>query len=105
MRITIPTKFSLLGRTYSVRWATTSELKTKDWNGDDGFHSHEKAEIVIRPKLNIEYAEHVFLHEVVHALFEMTGKDKLSEDEELMDLMSGLLHQFLTSKTGNLLDS
>ena len=37
--------------------------------------------------------EHVFFHELLHAIFYKLGRNQLKDDEELVEQMAGLLHQ------------
>jgi len=37
--------------------------------------------------------EHTYFHELVHCILHTIGRTKLSDDEELVDMVAGLLHQ------------
>lgn len=44
--------------------------------------------------------EHVFLHELMHWIFYKLNKDDLRKDEDLVDMISDLLHQAIKSAEG-----
>jgi hypothetical protein len=102
MRLAIPSSFQIANRSYTVRYASATELKTKGWKGSDGVHSGERAEIILRPGLHKEYEWHTFLHELVHAMLEALGRDDLSKDEMFVDILGGAIHQFLKTRKGKL---
>lgn len=84
----IPSSFSVLGRTIQVRWEEHP-------NSDDcGKWDSDRSEIVLygtgRAK---DLMWHTFWHEVSHVIFDLAGQKKLSENEELVDLVGGMLHQ------------
>ena len=44
--------------------------------------------------------EHIFLHELMHWIFYKLNKDDLRKDEDLVDMVSDLLHQAIKSAKG-----
>jgi hypothetical protein len=77
---------------------------TADIARADGAHNQRQARVLIylEDEVPQEYLEHVFLHELFHAMFETSGHPNLSEDEGLVDSMAALLHQYLQTNKGEL---
>ena len=92
----IPRSFQLMGKKYNVRIIPESL-----WNDENtvGLCSPQLREIIIKGGLKQEVQEHVFFHEVTHAILDAMGRDKLYTDEAFVDMFSGLLHQALTSQS------
>lgn len=94
----IPTRFQLVNRTYKVKAmdkALAEELKK---HGDC-----DREDAVIRVELsNKENTEHTFFHELAHALLWTTTKPKLSDNEDFVDSLGAALHQYMTTKKGQL---
>jgi len=95
---TIPKAFSLLGHRIEV--VTDSSIM----HSDDcvGMFEHRKQRISLMPSIGDfpipqSTIEQVFCHELVHALFFYAEKPKLFANEELVNLLGGLLHQALTT--------
>lgn len=96
----IPTRFKLLGQTIEVVW--NKELTSEqDWSGAAVYRRNR---IEIQPSLEghprtQEQIEHTFFHELTHwvlyyaAAFYPSQKEHLHQDEGLVDLVGGLLHQ------------
>lgn len=96
----IPKSFTLVNRRWQVFDVTDNDMAS-DW---DRHGDCDAAKAVIRIKLdNEENAEHTFLHELMHALFNMSTKPELSDNEELVDSMAAGLHQYLQTKKGKLI--
>ena len=94
LKMKIPGSFQLLGKSYSVRIIPEREwTESETW----GVCSPEKRQIIIKGGLSRETTEHVYLHEVTHAILDAMGRDRLYADESFVDLLSGLFHQALTS--------
>lgn len=52
-------------------------------------------------KITKEQIEQTFIHEAVHACFELLNYKNLNEDEQLVDNFAALLHQMLTTQKFN----
>lgn len=96
--ITIPSKFSLGGRTWAVEFVDCIE--------DDphtlGTTSIDDATIKLKRDISGELLQHTFYHELVHALCFTLGWDRLNKNEGKVDALGGLLYQYLRSKRGKL---
>lgn len=91
----IPKHFTLVNQTWQVVYDETLD------SGIMGECRQEKLEIAIRPGLSPQIEEHTFLHELCHAICLALGWQKLNKDEGKIDALSGVLHQFLQTRTGN----
>lgn len=47
-----------------------------------------------------DHVEHTFYHELAHALLWASTKPKLSDNEEFVDSLGALLHQFMQTQSG-----
>lgn len=91
----IPKSFQLAGHTIRVRVVTDSHWQ----HGKDSLAiwlPHDYA-IDIRRSLKGSNRQQVFCHEFCHALLDIAGHPKLSEDEDLVDRLGHLLQQALTT--------
>ena len=94
----IPSSLYLFGQKITVEWVDT--LIEND--SATGLSIYRKNVIqlqknnagVVRPQQQIELT---FLHELLHFVFFMLGKDDLRSDEEFIITVSGLLHQAMTT--------
>lgn len=93
----VPLEFKLLNRSYSVEHMSEELHRGAEAYG---MHWQDKARIEVYVGGPDEHCEHTFYHELFHALFEAAGKPDLSKDEELVDVLGGLLHQYMTTKRG-----
>ncbi len=89
----IPKTFQLLGRTITVK-----EVEQVDVDNDLGLWIAHQDEIRIRKDQSKGAKEHTFFHELAHAIFELGGHEKLSKDEALVDLVGGLIHQYMKTQ-------
>ncbi|MDD5304256.1 MAG: hypothetical protein PHS14_14240 [Elusimicrobia bacterium] len=100
----IPKRFQILGQTIEVVWDVELNHKN-DWNGSAVYR---KNQIRIQPNgdgtpRTQDQIGHTFCHELMHwilyyaAAFYPSSKEHLHQDEGLVDLAGGLLHQALTS--------
>ena len=92
--IQIPKRFMLMGEEYTVQ--IVPELVFTD--GDKGSLEWDLNIIRLQPSnpaspLPQDKVEHVFFHELLHAIFYQLGRAELRKDEELVEQMAGLLHQ------------
>ena len=95
----IPTKFSLLNRAFVVEWMDNDTNVIAEAKGAA---SMSQARILLYPTERREDLEHTFLHELTHMVLESMGQPEMSKNEEFVDLMSALLHQYLQTKKGEL---
>ena len=95
----IPRSFQLLGRTYTVRVDPTVMQKSR-W----GEISFREGIITLYPEgsdisVNREMVENTFYHELINAILTACGREDLSSDENLVEILGGLLHQFEKTAT------
>jgi hypothetical protein len=64
----------------------------------------EKAQIrlFLDERASEDLTTHTFFHELVHALLYATTKPELSSDEEFVDSLGAVLHQYEQTKKGSL---
>ena len=89
----IPKRFQLLNHTIDV--VSIPESKWK-WGESWAYWDAGETRILIcRGKATVAF--HSFCHEVTHCLLEMAGRADLSRSEALVDVMGGLIAQFLST--------
>lgn len=91
----IPKQFKLAGHTICI-----ANMPAKKWkHGKDcvGMWMPDQYRIEIVGTLKGTNRQQVFLHEAVHAILDVAGYYELSEDEALVDRVSHLLQQMLTT--------
>jgi uncharacterized protein (UPF0305 family) len=49
------------------------------------------------------HIEHTFLHELIHAILEAAQLNELNKNEDCVDQLAALLHQFLQTAEGSLI--
>ena len=82
-----------MGLTYQV-----SIVQQKDWTFDEecvGLFMPQQHQIKVLFNEDPATMEHVFLHELMHAILYCMGRDKLYRDEPFVDVVAGLLQQAL----------
>lgn len=89
----IPAQITLFGCDYAVKVVQGADWKDEETVGM--FYPYAK-EIHVRIGAP-QSMEHAYLHELTHAMLLAMGRQKLYEDEIFVDLLSGLLHQALTT--------
>jgi hypothetical protein len=98
--VNIPKSFQLFGSTYTVE----IEDNLRENTGNEADHSYRLKRIRLQTvsEANTKDAqEHAFLHEVVHAILTQMNESVLNDNEQFVDIFSGLLHQMIkTGKTG-----
>lgn len=96
----IPSQFQIINRWYSVVDQTPSS-HTKDdpcfgeCDSNIGRIYLNGPEIPDRISL-----EQTFLHELIHACLDAIGKSKLSKDEDFVDALAAVLHQYMITNVG-----
>jgi hypothetical protein len=88
--VKIPRRVSLLGYRFDVRYVSKEEWKDAD---DWGESSIERREILILEGLDATVAAHTYFHELLHLALDLLGYDAISENEQLVDSVSALIHQ------------
>jgi hypothetical protein len=89
----IPKSYNLLGYTIHTKIVPEVEWNNKDCVGTYEPHRHR---ILIRDGLSAALTQHTCYHEMVHSILSAMGHP-LNEDENFVDMFSGLLHQALSS--------
>lgn len=105
----IPKRFKLLGRTITVKF-DENLFHSEDKHG---MCSYRTDEIILQPPKEGAYSEAgveaTFLHELVHHILYYAGgvvkyqmgEDYLYRNEEFVDLLANLLHQYMTTAEYN----
>ncbi len=91
----IPKKFSIVNRNYRVE-PMPAEIGEKRLGDQDRGNSL----IRLNPAQTREGLEHTFYHELVHAMLDASTKPKLSANEDFVDSLGALLHQFMQTQKG-----
>lgn len=94
--ITIPNKFQLLGRSWTVEFKDKIDSKGKTLGQTDG----DECTILLKRGMSPELTNHTFYHELAHAICFSLGWEKLNGDEGKIDALGGALLQYLKSKRG-----
>lgn len=94
----IPSSFYLFGQKIAVEWVDAL-IDGEDCTGLSVYRRNviqlQKSNSgIIRSASQLEST---FLHELVHYIFFMLGKDDLRKDEVLVDTIAKLLHQAMTT--------
>ena len=98
----IPKRFKLLGQTIEVKFDPSVQFE----DGQLGWAKFNSMEIILQPSteqtfMPKEKVELNFFHELVHHIFYVAGNERfdppLHKDEFLVDLVAGLLHQFMST--------
>jgi len=90
----IPKRFKLMGREFEVVF----EKQSLDREQSSGRCFYMEGKIMLRcpdESHSLDYMGQTFFHELVHAMLLSLNLRDLSEDEKLVDQMSGLFYQFL----------
>lgn len=91
----IPKSFQLAGHTITV--VNVPYRKWKHGKDCVGMWMPDLNRIELRQSLKGTHRQQVFMHEATHAILDTAGYYKLSEDEPLVDRLSHLLQQMLTT--------
>jgi hypothetical protein len=97
--MTIPESVNLLGVAVPIIWWQDHERSEEEleYHGEAHFSSKiiYLAHTCRGKDLRQQLKEHTFFHEVLHQVLDSAGYKKLNNDEQFVDLVSGLLHQAL----------
>ncbi|MBY6844649.1 hypothetical protein HYI19_07520 [Clostridium botulinum] len=85
----IPDKVKIGGVTYSI---IECNNPSEEEHQVDGMIVHHKQEIRLKNDMDKEYKENIFLHEVIHGIFEYIG---FEQDESMVIRLSNALHGFV----------
>ncbi|MCY6958857.1 hypothetical protein [Clostridium brassicae] len=85
----IPNKVKIGGVTYSVIEYNNPSEEGPQVDGQILYH---KQEIRLKNDMSEEYKKNIFLHEVIHGLFEYIG---FEQDEAIVIRLSNALHGFI----------
>lgn len=91
----VPKRFDLAG--YKIKVVT---IPVKKWQyGEHILAMWVPAELKIEMRGDLEgsHRQQVFLHEAVHAIFDVAGHHAESENEALVDRTATFLHQMLST--------
>jgi len=91
----IPSRFSLLGHTVTVR--VLPQSKWRHGKDDVGFWDPNKYRLDVLAVQPESHRQQIFCHELMHALLDLAGRSDLSLDESLVDQLGHLLQQALTT--------
>jgi hypothetical protein len=91
----IPKRFKMGAVDFKVKM-----LNKVDAEDSLGLSDNDEAWIKLKRGLNRQRLEHTMCHELMHCLFWAAGRDDLGEDEQLVDVMGALLHQYLETQRG-----
>jgi hypothetical protein len=103
MKLTVPTEFKLAGHTYTVE-VDEHVLATNSEYGSLNEVTHVM-QLQAPDPIPVSRIESTFLHELLHAIFYELGETELDKNERLIDSVSNLLHQALTTSTGDALQA
>ena len=90
----VPTSFKLFNHNIKVKENATD--LPFDRSGDVSMSSNVIT--LYTHECEASVVEHIFYHELVHLLLYYAGRDDLSKDEVLVDILGGLLAQYEATK-------
>ncbi len=96
--MTIPSSVQLLGINVPVVVKANPGKKAKNTTGTS-FHITKHIEVYTdcrKQLIPIQVQEHTFFHELVHQILNSANYNELNDDEQFVDVISGLLHQALS---------
>jgi hypothetical protein len=99
----LPQQFNLLGHTITVKidnsYCQENECIGRfiPWDNTIMLATKYKTEKTWR-KYKLSVIEHTFHHELIHCILYYTGHEDLWLNEQLVDLIGGLYHQYETTK-------
>lgn len=91
--LTIPDRFKIFARTFTVEEVPEITYEGVKRLGECNFDDQV---IKLRSDLGKDQKEHVFLHELTHAILSAMDSE-LYDNEPFVEVFSGLLHQALTT--------
>jgi len=91
MGLTIPDKVKIGGIVYDVKFVDAGQVSKDDWNMK-GCIIYSKQEIRILKGMAQEYTNEVFLHELLHGIFDHCG---FEQDDNVVDRLAMCMYQVL----------
>lgn len=88
-------EINIIGVTYTVEEVDTVN-KTNPRRGEINYLTNE---IRIDRNMPATLKEQVLMHEILHAVFDLLGLDKLGENEKKVQSIATALHQIFSSQT------
>jgi hypothetical protein len=94
----VPSRFNLLGREITVIYDTERcNARGAFGYADLSYDTIYLAEELDGKPIPTPTLAHTFLHEALHFMLDAMGENKLGNNEKFVDLLSGLMHQMLTT--------
>ena len=93
----IPKTYKQFGRDIKVSLEPFDDLRTFN-----GLCSPDTGRIKLVKGLDTCHLEHVFLHEALHMMMNLMQRHDLYEDENFINVLSGLIHQMLHTGKGEI---
>lgn len=93
----IPKSYTQFGRVINVKSHPSDDFQ--DYNG---ICAPDKSVIKLVTGLDRQQMEHVFLHESLHMQMSLMQRHDLYQDENFINVLSGLMHQMLHTGKGSL---
>lgn len=104
MRVCIPETFKLAGKTWTVRVVDQETLREQaailDGTELMGLCTSHDSTIWLCDETKGQERDHTFCHELTHAILFTLGWGKINRDEDKVDALGGMIHQFLDTKKG-----
>ena len=97
-KMKIPKRFKLMGQTIEIVY----DASLNDVDDNVGQTRYRRNQIVLQSHVEGVFRlpssiEKTFLHELFHWLFHMAGEEELRNNERLIAVLAGLLHQAMTT--------
>jgi len=92
IQLRIPNKFQLGGATIKVERVEKCSDTNTDTHGQ-AVYQGSKIELKQDDSFSDDYREYIFLHELVHLIFDTLMEDELSKNEKLVGQIAELLQQ------------
>ena len=92
MNFKVPSKFQLGGTTIKIKYVDKCFEANMEMHGQAIF-TKGIIEILNDKNFSKDYQEQIFLHELVHNIFNAMSEDEMRVNEELVDQFATFLHQ------------
>ena len=97
----IPSSFKLMGKTITVQY-DNSLVDRKNSLGNTWCQEIRLQNPGEQISITREDLEQTFFHELVHSILNSMSEKELSGNEKFVELFSSLLHQALTTQSGDI---